>query len=103
MTAANMAKTVTAGTTAAAFNADTEFGGRHVADALVIANRSANEIAVNCAGGTAAIDGDDCLHIPAGASRPVPYPVGGSLSYIASAAASKAEIAAIGRTAGFMR
>ncbi|MGE3292471.1 MAG: hypothetical protein AB7O95_13920 [Geminicoccaceae bacterium] len=102
MTAARTSKTVTAGTTAASINVATEFGGAELAG-LVVTNRSVNEVAVHCAGGTAAIDGDDCLHIPAGASRPVPYPVGGSVSYIAAAAGSKVEFAYTGRSAPFMR
>lgn len=103
MTAAKMAKTVSADITAAALDIAAEFGTAGEVGQLIVTNRSANELAVNCAGGTAAIDGDDVLHVPAGASRAIPYPVGGSVSFIASAAASKAEFAALGRTAEFMR
>lgn len=103
MTAAKMAKTVTAGITAATIDIVTEFGGRDEVCELVVTNRSVNEVAVNCAGGTAAIDGDDCLHIPAGATRPIPYPVGTTVSYIATAAGSKTEFASSSRTAEFMR
>lgn len=98
-----MAKSVTAGTTAADFNVATEFGSRGEVVALVVTNRGANEVAVNCAGGTAAIDGDDCLHVPAAAARPVPYPVGSTVSYIAAAATSKVEFTSVGRCGSFMR
>lgn len=103
MTTDKMAKTVTAGVAALTIDIAAELGGRNEVGQLVVTNRSANEVAVNCVNRTAAIDGDDCLHIPAGATRPIPYPVGNTVSYIASAAASKAEFASLARTAEFMR
>lgn len=70
-TAKQTAKTLTVGTTAVTFTPASDLG----ADAstmhrwLRVKNRGSAEIGVHDAGGTAAINGDDVVHIAAGGSE----------------------------------
>lgn len=91
-TSKQTAKTLTVGTTATAFNPATDLGAN--ADVmhrfLRVKNRSVSaEVGVHDAGGTAAIDGDDVVHIPPYGSEIFDVTV---LSIVSSAAGTKVEV-----------
>ncbi len=91
-TAKQTAKTLTVGTSAVAFDPGTDLGtNAHAMHRyLRVKNRSSTaEIAVHDGGGTAAIDGDDVVHIPPFGSEIFDVT---ALSIIASAAATKVEV-----------
>lgn len=91
-TAKQTAKTLTVGTTATTFTPDTDLGtnANVMHRFLRVKNRSATaELGVHDAGGTAAIDGDDVVHIPPYGSEIFDVTV---LSIVSSAASTKVEV-----------